>query len=253
MRYGRQAIRYARRYWKWILAGLMLLAALIYWREPLWRLFTDQERIRAWIASFGPFAPLAAIAFVALKVLAAPIPGQIVGTVNGYLFGTFWGTVYSLIGMTIGTVLALAIGRYAGRPVVARIIGAANMQKWDRIAQQRGMVFFVLVYLLPFTPDDVISYIAGMTPLDLRRLLVLSVIARTPGMLVGNWFGSSLPKFTTWQWVLIGLYVALWIGLTIRYYNRLEAATLRFMTWAEQRWQQGIARLFPRRYQEGGS
>lgn len=244
-----RGMQIALRNWKWTLSGFLVLIALVYWREPLWRLFTDQERIRAWISSFGPFAPLAAIAFVALKVLAAPIPGQIVGTVNGYLFGTFWGTVYSLIGMTIGTVLALAIGRYAGRPVVARILGAENMRKWDGIAQQRGMVFFVLVYLLPFTPDDIISYIAGMTPLDLKRLLILSVIARTPGMLVGNWFGSSLPRFTTWQWVLIGLYVALWIGLTIRYYHRLETATLRFMAWVERRWTQWTARLFPRGWQ----
>ncbi len=228
--------KWTRRHVLGLIGGIALLAALLYWGGPLWRFFTDQERIRAWIAGFGPLAPLAAIVFVALKVLAAPIPGQIVGTVNGYLFGTLWGTVYSIIGMTIGTVIALAIGRYAGRPVVARIIGEARLNKWDRIARKRGMVFFFLVYLLPFTPDDIISYIAGMTPLSLWRILVLGVLARIPGMLVGNWFGSTLPRFTLWQWVLIGLYIGLWIFVIVRYYAKMEAATLRFMAWAEAQW-----------------
>ncbi len=231
----------------WLVGSALLLAVLVYWWEPLWRLFADQARIRGWIAGFGPLAPLAAMLFVALKVLAAPIPGQIIGTINGYLFGTFWGTVYSLIGMTVGTVIALAIGRYAGRPVVARLVGESLLQKWDRVARKRGLVFFLLVYLLPFTPDDVISYIAGMTPLNLRRVLVLGVVARIPGMIVGNWFGASVPQFTPWQWLLIGVYVVGWIALTIRYYARLEAATLRLIDWSEQQWARLVCRLFPGR------
>ncbi len=231
----------------WWLIGLLVVVGLVYGGKPLWALLMDQERIRAWISGFGPWAPGAAVLFVALKVLAAPIPGQIVGTVNGYLFGTFWGTVYSLLGMTLGTLLALLLGRYAGRPFVARLIGEKRLAKWDGLAQQRGLVFFVLVYLLPFTPDDIITYIAGMTPLRLRKVLVLSVIARAPGMLVGNWFGSTLPRFTLWQWVLIGLYIAAWLGLTLRYYAQLEAATLRLISWSEAVWAQSMRRLFPRK------
>ena len=218
-----------------VVLGVLLLVGLVYKGEEVWTFFTDQARVRAWIAGFGPWAPLAAVAFVALKVLAAPLPGQIVGTVNGYLFGTGWGTVYSLVGMSLGTVMALAIGRYAGRPVVARLIGERQMRRWDRVARERGLVFFTLVYLLPFTPDDVISYLAGMTSLSLRRILFWSILARTPGMLVGNWFGAYLPRFTVWQWVLIGLYVVLWVGLTVRYYTRMEALMLRVILWVEAR------------------
>ncbi len=232
-------------------AGALAVVALAYGWEPVWTFFTDQARIRAWIAGFGPWAPLAAVVFVALKVLAAPIPGQIVGTVNGYLFGTFWGTVYSLVGMSIGTVIALAIGRYAGRPVVARLVGEKRMQRWDGLARERGLVFFTLIYLLPFTPDDIISYLAGMTSLSLRRVLFWSILARTPGMLVGNWFGSSIPRFTLWQWVLIGLYVAAWVWLTVRYYARMEAAMLRVILWVESRWTRVHARRALAQVEEG--
>lgn len=236
-----------------VVVGFVVLALLVYGWEPVWTFFTDQTRVRDWIAGFGPWAPLAAVVFVALKVLAAPIPGQIVGTVNGYLFGTFWGTVYSLVGMSIGTVIALAIGRYAGRPVVARFVGEERIRRWDGTARDRGLVFFTLVYLLPFTPDDIISYLAGMTTLSLRRVLFWSILARTPGMLVGNWFGSSIPRFTPWQWALIGLYVVVWVALTVRYYTRMEAAMLRVMLWVESRWTRVFARRTFTRVEEGNS
>jgi uncharacterized membrane protein YdjX (TVP38/TMEM64 family) len=224
-----------------VLIGL-LLAGLVYWRQPLWELFTNQERVRAWIQNLGPWAPFGAILLVALKVLVAPFPGQIVGTINGFLFGTLMGTFYSMVGMLLGTIIAMNIGRHAGRPVVSWLVGRKTLEKWDRLARSRGLVFFLLVYLLPFTPDDVASYIAGMTPLNLTRLLAWGVIVRLPGMLVGNWFGATAPKFTAWQWALAAVYVFAWIGLTLRYYSQLEAAVTRWIVRVETWWAQQIGR-----------
>lgn len=226
-----------RAHWiAWGALAALLLAGAVHWREALWALLTDQARLQAWIEGFGPWAPLAAILFVIIKVLAAPIPGQIVGTVNGYLFGTAWGTLYSMIGVTMGTWIAMSIGRYGGRPAVARLIGAATLAKWDDLAQRRGLVFFLLVYLLPFTPDDLISFVVGLSPLALGRALAWATLARLPGMIVGNWFGAAASRFTPWQWALVGLYVVGWIGLTIRHYAQLEAATLRLISGLEGRW-----------------
>lgn len=220
---------------------LTLVVGIIYWREPLWETLTDQSRIRAWITGFGSWAPLAAVVFVTVKVLLAPIPGQIVGTVNGYLFGTWWGTFYSMAGVTLGTGLAMGLGRFFGRPFVVWMIPAATLNRLDRLAQRRGPAFFFLIYLLPFTPDDVISYLAGLTALPLIPILLLSTLARLPGMMVGNWFGANVPNFTPWQWVLIGAYILGWIVLTIRYYSHLEAAILRFIVWLDGAWV-GLAR-----------
>ncbi|MFN2271591.1 MAG: TVP38/TMEM64 family protein, partial [Anaerolineae bacterium] len=69
----------------WIRTALLIvlvvaaIVALWYWHEPLWQFFEDQDRIQAWIQSFGPWAPLISIALNAAQVLAAPIPGQIIG------------------------------------------------------------------------------------------------------------------------------------------------------------------------------
>lgn len=231
---------------KRLLAGGLLLAlaaAGIYWRQSLWAAIIDQERLRSWIASYGPWAPLAAVALVTLKVLIAPIPGQIVGTVNGYLFGTWGGTLYSMIGVTLGTLLAMGLGRVFGRPLVVRLVPAARLDRLDGLARRRGPVFFFLIYLLPFTPDDVISYLAGLTPLPLVPVLVLGTLARVPGMVVGNWFGANVPNFTPWEWMLIGAFILGWIGLILRYYNHLEAATLRFIARLDGTWAALAARL----------
>lgn len=224
---------------KSILGGglvLALAALTIYWREPLWDMLTDQGRLRAWITGFGVWAPFAAVMLVTVKVLIAPIPGQIVGTVNGYLFGTWWGTFYSMIGVTLGTGLAMGLGRAFGRPFVVRIIPSATLGWLDGLAQRRGPVFFFLIYLLPFTPDDVISYLAGLTTLPLGPVLILGTLARLPGMIVGNWFGANVPNFTAWEWALIGVFILGWIVSTIYYYNTLEAATLRVIARLDEAW-----------------
>ena len=90
---------------------LVTTGSLWHWREPLWAFFGDQQRIRAWVASFGPWGPLVSIALNGAQVLLAPVPGQFVGLTNGYLYGIWLGTLYSMVGLLVGTALEGVAGR----------------------------------------------------------------------------------------------------------------------------------------------
>jgi uncharacterized membrane protein YdjX (TVP38/TMEM64 family) len=139
-------------------------AALWYWYEPLWEFFKDQERVQEWIKGFGPWAPLVSIALNAAQVLAAPMPGQIIGVANGYLYGTWLGTLYSMVGLIVGRALAMLLGRWFGRRLVERLVDPEKLAHWDGIAQRRGPLFFFLVFLLPFLPDDLVCFLVGLSP-----------------------------------------------------------------------------------------
>jgi uncharacterized membrane protein YdjX (TVP38/TMEM64 family) len=185
---------------------LVIVAAgtLWYWREPMWAFFSSPERVREWVASFGPWGPLVSIGINAAQVLLAPIPGQFVGLANGYLYGVWPGTLYSCIGLLLGTTLAMVLGRRFGRPLVERLVSPNTLARWDRIADQQGPLFFFLVFLLPLLPDDVACFLIGLSPLSIPRMLLLIMPARLPGVFVSCWLGAYATGLPWWAWIPLG-------------------------------------------------
>jgi uncharacterized membrane protein YdjX (TVP38/TMEM64 family) len=215
---------------------LGLIGALIHWREPLAGFLSlvvtgDEEQIRAWARSIGPSGPLVTIALNVAQVLLAPVPGQIVGIANGYLYGLWLGTLYSMIGLLIGTALAMVLARRFGRPLVQRLARPEQLERWDAAGQRQGPLFFFLVFLLPSLPDDLICLLVGLSRLDLRRMLVLAMIGRFPGVLVSCWVGaraSSLPPLA-WAPMAVGAGLLAW--LFWRNQDKLEEAGTRLVNW----------------------
>jgi uncharacterized membrane protein YdjX (TVP38/TMEM64 family) len=218
------------RTWLQIALLTLLIAAvslaLWYWRGPIWEFFGNQQRLQEWVKGFGPWAPLVSIALNAAQVLLAPIPGQIVGLANGYLYGVWPGTLYSMIGLVLGRALAMALGRWFGRGLVKRLVKREQLEKWDRLARRRGPLFFFLVFLLPFLPDDLACFLIGLSPLPIPRMAVLSALGGLPGVLVSCWIGGSASAWPWWAWIpLVGGAIALaWVFW--RYEARLEAAMI---------------------------
>ena len=90
--------------------------------RPLLELLSDVQRVRRFVAGFGPWAPLAFIGLETAQVVLAPLPGAAMDLASGYLFGPAWGTLYSMTGLMIGTIIALGLARRLGRPLVERFV-----------------------------------------------------------------------------------------------------------------------------------
>ena len=209
----------------------LVVAALLIWHRPLLSLFADRAQVQEFVTRFGPWAPLATILLHVAQVLLAPIPGQVIDVVNGYLFGTAWGTVYSLVGVISGSSLAMALARRFGRPWAERLIKRETLERLDSYSRQRGGLFFFLVFLFPFLPDDVACFLAGLTPLPLPELVVLATVCRLPGIFVANFVGANAAALTRTQGavfiaVLAAIAVAFW-----RYQERVEVVMLKATAW----------------------
>lgn len=209
--------------------GLLTLAiaALLIWHRPLLSFFADTARIQEFVTRFGYWAPLATILLHVAQVLLAPIPGQVIDAANGYLFGAAWGTVYSLVGVIAGSSLAMALARRFGRPWAERLIRKETLERLDGYSRQRGALFFFLVFLFPFLPDDVACFLAGLTPLPLPELVVLAAVGRLPGIFAANLVGANAAGLTRTQ-IAFFIAVVTVIALTFwRYQERIEVAMLR--------------------------
>ena len=226
-----------------VLLALVLVAligALIYWREPLSHLVGlmvagDQEQIRDWANSLGARGPLVTITDNVLQVLLGPVPGQFVGIANGYLYGVWLGTLYSMIGLLIGTVLAMVLARRFGRPFVEKLARPSQIERWDAITQRRGPLFFFMIFLVPSLPDDLVCFLIGLSQLDIRRMVVLAMIGRLPGVIVSCWVGAYASSLPPLAWIPMAAGAVLLAWLFWRYQQQLEAAGTRLVNWVAAR------------------
>jgi len=209
----------------------LVVAALLIWHRPLLSFFADRARVQEFVMRCGPWAPLAAILLHVAQVLLAPIPGQVIDAVSGYLFGAAWGTFYSLVGVIIGSSLAMALTRRFGRPWAERLIKRETLERLDGYSQQRGALFFFLVFLIPFLPDDVACFLAGLTPLPLLELVVLAAIGRLPGILAANLVGANAAALTQTQVAFFAAGLAVIALAFWRYQEKVKVAMLKITAW----------------------
>ncbi len=178
-----------------VLAALGLVAALagvLYFGRPLLPLFSDPQVARETIGGLGAWAPLAFIGLQVAQVVIAPLPGQVSGLIGGLLFGPWLGLLYTMTGAFIGFWLVFVLARRLGRPFVERFVEPATLEKFDALLARRGAFVLFLIYLLPAFPDDVVSFVAGLSTLRIRTLLLVSLAGRLPGYLVLGFAGEGL-------------------------------------------------------------
>lgn len=205
-----------------LLALLLGILALAIWGGPVLGLFREPERLEELLKGLGPAGPLAIIALQVAQVLAAPIPGQVVGLASGYLFGPWLGTLYSMIGLMLGTGLGVWLVRRWGRPVVERLVKAEVLARIDHFSQNLGMPLLFLVFLLPFLPDDAIILAAGLTDIPMPGILLAAFLGRLPGVLISAWLGTNAGALTPVQWAVIAA-ATIAIAAPVYYYrNSLE-------------------------------
>jgi len=216
-----------------IAAALIVAAGVILWQwsPAIWGFFRDRSALQTWLASFGAWAPLVSIVLSALQVIIAPLPGVVMGLVNGYLFGVWPGVLYSLIGVMLGTTAILVVTRRWGRPLAARLVPAAQLEKMDHLVERRGELFFFLIFLLPFLPDDLTCIAIGLTQLPIGRMLVLIALGRLPGLIVASWMGAHARSVSPLGWAILIAGVCLLALVYWRWRGPIEA---RLLGWLER-------------------
>ena len=210
------------------IALALVVAASVLLRREL-ALLLDPVAVRDLVGGFGPYAPLVFVVLQAAQVLLAPIPGQVLAVAAGYLFGPYWGTLYNMIGVTIGSTAAFWLSRRFGRAYVSRVVNDDVLARFDAILQRHGLVSLFVLFLIPGLPDDVLCFVGGLTPIPLRKLVLVAVLGRAPAFFLVNVFGDSLARGDTPMTVAL---LALIVGLSLagyRYRDRLAGLFARYL------------------------
>ena len=147
----------------------------------MWRYMDDPTKVREIIGDHYVLGALCMILISAVQVVVALIPGELVEISAGYVFGAWGGALLCLAGTTLGSVLVLLlVRRFGGRFVYAFY----PKEKIDalpilRNPKKRNLLTLVL-FLLPGTPKDLLTYGIGLTDMSIPSYLALTTVARFP-------------------------------------------------------------------------
>jgi len=204
----------------------LLFAIFFYYFKEF---FPDIDKLKNFILSFGLFAPIIFIILQIGQVLLAPIPGQLTGLLGGFLFGVAKGTLYSTTGAVIGTLLSIVLVRKFGKPFVKKVVDKKTFNKFDKFFEKRGTLTLFLIYLLPFFPDDIINFIAGLSKLKTKEIVLIAFIGRLPGIFVLSLIGAGFSNYqANFVYLLLGILSL--ISFTVYYYrNILEEKMIKIL------------------------
>lgn len=202
--------------------ALLLVAA---WRTGLLQRLSDYDQVVEIMRSGGSRAALVCMAVQFVQVVIFVIPGEITQIAAGYVFGAWKGFVYSLAGIAIGSAAAFGLGRLAGRPLVERMLGPAAVERIDStLCSSRGRTALFLLFLLPGAPKDAMSYGAGVSGFPIAQFVLITGLARAPGLLFSTLFGAQVYQRDYRAMALIALAAVAVIGVFWFYQRRITGS-----------------------------
>lgn len=157
-----------------------------------YRLLTDREQLKPFLASLGMAAPLVFILVQILQVVFAPFPGEISGFIGGYFFGVFPGFLLSSIGLTVGSWINFSIGRFMGERYIRDKIASRHLERLDTLVRRQGMIVIFFLFVFPGFPKDYLCLFLGVSHLPARVFMLMAAVGRMPGTLMLSLQGAAL-------------------------------------------------------------
>ncbi len=213
LRNGRFPFKLTQVKTRWVLASMILLAGLVtaVWlaRHPLQDfmiLLSDQERVSAYLHGFGALGPIVLAIAQFFQVLVIVIPGHVFLIAAGYVYGLPTGFLLNFVFVVVASQTAFVLARWAGRPLIERLVDEKQLAHWYKLGEERGFLFFTISFILPVFPTDLMNFVAGLTGISNRHFLAANALGRLPGVILLTLIGSHGLQMPLWAWGAIGLF-----------------------------------------------
>jgi uncharacterized membrane protein YdjX (TVP38/TMEM64 family) len=150
------------------------------------------DKLQAFVSEHWLAGALIFMAICATQVIIALIPGEAVEIAAGVIFGSFWGTVLCLVGIMTGSVIVILLVRKFGRKFVESLYPREKIDSLPILndPKKRNAVI-ALLFFIPGTPKDLITYIVGLTEVSIPMYILLTTVARVPSIIMSTFGGDA--------------------------------------------------------------
>lgn len=168
-------------------------------REPV-----NQQKFAEFIENLGILGVLLMLFIQILQIVVAIIPGEPIELLMGLMYGTWGGLALTLSGILIGTTLVFYLVKRFGESFARHFVDTKNFEKLKflRDPTRRDSLIFIL-FLIPGTPKDILTYFVPFTDIKFSRFLPLATLARIPSIISSTLVGATVGDGKLWQSALI--------------------------------------------------
>lgn len=174
-----------------VLVLLFLLSYFVLF--PMVQDFRDPEYFRSQIADKGFWGKVTMVGLFMLQIVFAFLPGEVFEVGAGYAFGGLEGSILCILGTALSSTMIFLLVKWFGIRLVTLFFERHHIDEWSfmKNSKKRNLLTFML-FLIPGTPKDLLTYFVGLTPMKLHTFLLLTLPARLPSLLSSTLTGGML-------------------------------------------------------------
>lgn len=146
-------------------------------------------RVRAFVLSFGAWAPTIYLATYAQPIV--PLPASIMTIAAGLAFGSVWGMLAALTGATARACAQFLVARLLGREAVAKLL-KGKIASLDQHIGRNSFRTVLLIRLIPNFPFDIQNYGLGFSQVRFVPFALATLLGMIPGTFAFVYLGYSL-------------------------------------------------------------
>lgn len=161
-----------------IVCTVIIVLLTIYWYNL--GIFTDQAKMKAYLADKQIIGPLIFILIQIIQVVIPIIPGGVSLLGGVIFFGPVWGFIYNYVGICVGSIILFFLARYYGKPFILHLISEETYEKYMKWTknQKKYNWFFALCIIAPAAPDDVLCMISGLTEMKVSTYILIILLGK---------------------------------------------------------------------------
>lgn len=178
-----------------VIVAFILFCAAVGWfiGRPMIQFVSDPEKFRNWVNVSGIWGRICFVLMVVFQVVVAFVPGEPLEIGAGYAFGVLEGTLLCIAGITLGSIIVFELVRKFGIKLVEVFFTFEKIKSAKFLQNQKKMALITfLVFFLPGTPKDLLTYVLGLSKVKRTDLLILAGVARIPSIITSTVGGSLL-------------------------------------------------------------
>lgn len=215
----------------WILpllfaAGVALLYAL---SEPFRRIVSDgyevvasgdQQRVQAWVKSFGPWGIVVLLGLMLMQSIVAVLPSIVTIVASVIAYGPVWGALLAAAGMLMTATFMYTVGRCLGPVTMERFVGAKTQRRVAAAEERYGSWAVVAARLTPILSTDAVSFVAGAIGMKYRKFIAATALGTGPLIGLIGWLGRDMGRLKTGLIIVSVASAAFFLGAFI--YERVR-------------------------------
>ena len=215
---------------KRIITGVLLVLFLVFTGviavlvgKPMIEFVNEPEKFRSFVKSYGILSDIIFILMLIFQMIVAFIPGEPFEIAAGYAFGYIRGTIDCLIAFAVGGVLIFLAVRKFGVKIVEVFFPIEKIRELKYLQNPKRLnTTAFIIFLIPGTPKDLLSYFVGLTDMKLSVWLFITTVARIPSLITSILTGGALGSEKYEIAIITFIITLLLSGIGILVYNKIK-------------------------------